>query len=199
MVANDSDPYITQFVREQAGRIRGILEDPKLDVVEKSSMLRSIARRRAAGDLESMNFESLEDFEARYDKGDTPLTRLEGPGFRAGDLFILKSCPMVPVFGEFKDNGAFPPFWTGVTEEYMGRFGNEAILHPLCIVHQTFRDQLTSRIPKGKNFVHSITVACRSAANGNIVHCPHGLDVAQMSPEDVDPLLEGYACAFFAT
>lgn len=194
-----AEAYITTFIREQAGRIRGILEDQQLDIVEKTSMLRSIARRRANNDLESMSYKSLEDFEACYDRGETPLTHLEGPGFRAGDLFILKLCPMVPVFGSFKDNGAFPAFWSSITGEYMDRFGNEAILHPLCIVHQTFRDQLTSRIPKGNSFVHSITVACRSGSNGKIVHCRHGLNVAQLKPEDVDPLLEGYACAFFAT
>ena len=52
---------------------------------------------------------------------------------------------------------------------------NEAILHPLCIVHQSFRDELAKKIPKGASFVHSIAVACRSGANGKVVFNEFGL------------------------
>jgi len=198
-VTFQEEPYITTFVRENADRIRRILADSSLDIVEKATMLRSIARRRAAEDIESMSYGSLDEFEEHYDRGETPLTRLEGPGFRKGDLFILKSCPMVPVFGEFRENGGFPDFWTETTQSYMARFGNSAILHPLCIFHQTFRDQLTARIPKGDHYVHSITVACRSGANGKIVYCPHGLEVSGLDVPTVEDLIRGWACAFYAT
>ncbi len=192
------EAFITAFVRENKDKIRRILEDGALDIVEKTTLLRRIGRSIAEKHGGTMHFKDLEDFEAHYDRGETPLTHLEGEGFRDGDVFILKACPMVPVFGEFKENGIFPEFWSSTTREYTEQFKNEALLHPLCIVHQTFRDILTSKIPKGRSYVHSVTVACRSGASGEVVHSNYGMKLAGVTAEEINEKIDGWACAFYA-
>ena len=192
------EAFITSFVRREKEQISRILRDPALHITEKASYLRRLARKNAEAYAGRMDFRDLEDFEKQYDQGNTPLTYLEGPGFRVGDLFVLKQCPIAPLFSEFRENGEFPEYWDRLSREYLGQYGKEAILHPLCIVHQTFRDQLTGRIRKGEHFVHSVTVGCRSGATGKIVHSSYGLGVSKLTEQEVDAALEGHACAFFA-
>jgi len=194
----NKEAFITSFVRQNKEQIRRILEDPGLHITEKTTYLRRLARTTADVYAGRMDFRDLEDFEQQYDLGNTPLTYLEGPGFRVGDLFVLKHCPIAPLFSEFKENGSFPEYWDRVSDEFMRQYGKEAILHPLCIVHQTFRDQLTSRLRKGEHFVHSVTVACRSGATGKILHSSYGIGVAKLPEQEVDAALERHACAFFA-
>ncbi|MBI5142331.1 MAG: hypothetical protein HZA20_09120 [Nitrospirae bacterium] len=197
--AYTAEAYITIFVRENKDEIERILSSNDLTIVEKASSLRRMARKFAEANISHrMSYRDLEDFKAHYDRGGTPLDQIEGPGFRKGEMFILKSCPMVPVFSIFKKNGEFPEFWTSVTAEFLKRFGNEAILHPLCILHQTFRDQLSARIPKGAHFVHSITVSCRSTSTGKIIHSNYGLAVSGISIPDAEEAIKGWACMFYA-
>jgi len=193
----DEEPIFTKVIRERIGEIKGILESKNFSVAEKVSRLRSIAREIAHNYFEYMPYTSLEEFYNDYDRKNSPLSKLEGPGMRYGDLIILKNCPSVPLFDYFKEeDGKFPDYWKTLPEEFMRLFENEAILHPLCIVHQAFRDILASHIPKGSGVVHSIAVACRSTTTGKIVYSQFGLKLANRTKRDVEKKIEGFACAF---
>ena len=78
----------------------------------------------------------------------------------------------------------------------MGQFKNEAVLHPLCIIHQTIREEFASRISKGKGILHTIIVACRSSKTGRVVFSKWGLKTANIKREEILRWIEGFACAF---
>ncbi len=187
----------TKVVRERVDEIKSILESSVMNLPEKVSRLRSIAREIAHKYFEYMPYKSLDEFYNDYDRKNSPLSKLEGPGMRYGDLIILKNCPSVALFEYFRnEDGSFPEYWKSLPEEFMKQFQNEAILHPLCIVHQAFRDILASHIPKGSGVVHSIAVACRSVSTGKIVYSNFGLRMANRTQRDVEKKIEGFACAF---
>lgn len=185
----------TRLVREKKDNIKKILGADS-DIVEKVVMLRRLARDIARKYFNIINYKSLEDFYKDYENGKSPLVELEGDGFRSKDLIILNECPSAPLFPDFKEDGEFPEYWTKLPQLFMEKFKNEAILHPLCIVHQTCRDLLASQIPKGKGVVHSIGVACRSGATGKVVYSEFGLSSSIATKEDIDKVIDGFACAF---
>ena len=185
----------TRLVREKKNDIKKILESDS-DIVEKVVMLRRFAREIARKYFNIINYENIEDFYKDYENGKSPLVELEGAGFRDKDLIILNECPSVALFPEFQTNGEFPEYWSRIPQEYMDKFKNEAILHPLCVVHQTFRDLLASQIPKGRGVVHSIGVACRSGATGKVVYSDFGLSSTVATKEDIEKVIDGFACAF---
>ena len=127
------EAFITAFVRENKDKIHRILSDDDLDIVEKTTLLRRMAREIADKYGPSMQYRDLEDFESHYDRGETPLTKLEGDGFRVGELFVLKKCPMVPVFGEFKNNGEFPPYWSSPGMEFCTGFCGDVVSRVPCV------------------------------------------------------------------
>ncbi len=184
----------TQLVRKHEKEIKDILSSD-LDVVEKVVKLRMLARELARNYFNIIKYNDIEEFHQDYDRNNSPLVELEGEGLRYGDLIILKNCPSVPLFEDFKEEGEFPSYWTDLPQEFMERLKNEAILHPLCIVHQTFRDLLASQIPKGKGVVHSIAVACRSGT-GKVVYSEFGMMTSGVKKEELDRLINGFACAF---
>ena len=187
---------ITNIVRKRQQEIKKILASTELSTADKSLMLRKIAKEIAESFAGNVRYKSIEEFNEAYDKGDAPLIKLEGEGIRHNDIIILKSCPMVPVFGEFKEGDDFPDYWKTLPQQYIAISKNEAILQPLCIVHQICRDILASKIPKGKYVVHSIAVACRSMANGKVVYSKFGLKLSDMTEADINKLIDGKACAF---
>ena len=189
------EPIFTQVLRERIEQIRDIFESERLKLTEKISILRSIAREIAHSYFDYMPYKSIEEFFNDYDKKNSPLIKLEGSGIRYDDIIILKKCPSAPLFEYFQQDGRFPEYWRQLPEDFMKQFRNEAVLHPLCIVHQAFRDILTSHIPKGKGVVHSITVACRSST-GKIVYSEFGLTMANKSKNTIAKKIEGFACAF---
>ncbi len=184
----------TKLIREKKDKIKTILESDS-DIVEKVVMMRRLAREIARNYFNIVNYKSLDEFYTDYENGKSPLVELEGTGFREKDLIILNKCPSVALFEDFKIDGEFPEYWTKLPQEYMDKFKNEAILQPLCIVHQTFRDLLASQIPKGRGVVHSVGVACRSGA-GKVVYSKFGLSTSTATKEDIDRVIDGYACAF---
>jgi len=188
------ESLFTRLVRERKEDIQKVLGSGS-DIVEMVVMLRRLAREIARTYFNVINYNNIEEFYNDYECGKSPLVELEGPGFRSNNLIILNTCPSVPLFEDFKSEGRFPEYWEKLPGEYMEKFRNEAILHPLCIVHQTFRDQLASQIPKGKGIVHSIAVACRSGA-GKVVYSDFGLSLAEVKKDEVDKVIEGHACAF---
>jgi len=185
----------TKLVRERKEDLKKILGADS-DIVEKVVLLRRLAREIARQYFNIINYENIEDFYKDYENGKSPLVELEGPGFRDKDLIILNECPSVPLMSEFKIEGEFPDYWSKIPQQYMDSFKNEAILHPLCIVHQTFRDLLASQIPKGRGVVHSIGVACRSGATGKVVYSDFGLSSSVATKEEINNVIDGYACAF---
>ncbi len=185
----------TRLVRERKEDIKKILGSES-DIVEKVVMLRRFAREIARKYFNIINYENIEDLYKDYESGKSPLVELEGTGFREKDLIILNECPSVPLFPEFKVDDEFPDYWTKIPQQYMDKFKNEAILHPLCVVHQTFRDLLASQIPKGRGVVHSIGVACRSGATGKVVYSDFGLCSTVATKEEIEKVIDGFACAF---
>lgn len=187
---------LTLIVKQYKDEIRSLLASGKT-AVEKAVALRMFARKIASMHEDTMHYSSISEFIGDYERGKCPISRLEGEGIIVGDLFILKKCPMSPLFPDFKDNGSFPDYWSSLPGEFMSQMKSEAILHPLCIVHQSFRDELAKRIPKGSSFVHSIAVACRSGSNGEVVYNKFGLQFSSLSKEQVAEAINGMACAFY--
>ncbi len=184
----------TKLIRERKDKIKEIMESES-DIVEKVVILRRLAREIAKNYFKIINYQNLDEFYADYESGKSALVELEGTGFREKDIIILNKCPSVPLFEDFKENGEFPDYWTKLPQQYMDTFKNEAILQPLCIVHQTFRDLLASQIPKGRGVVHSIGVACRSGT-GKVVYSDFGLSTSTVTKEEIDTAIDGFACAF---
>lgn len=189
-------PVLTEKVREIQEKLKEIFLREDIDIVLKTTMLRTIARQLAEELGRGIEYSSIHEFFETYERGNSPLINLEGEGVRNGEIIVLKECPMVPVFELFKSGAGFPEYWKKIPQEYMSKFKNEAILHPLCVVHQTIRDTLASRIKKGDSVVHSVTVACRSTNSGKIVYSEFGLWMAKMEKEEVDLMIDGKACAF---
>ncbi len=186
----------TRLIRERKENIKQILGSGS-DIVEKVVMLRRLAREISKKYFNIIKYQDMNAFYDDYESGKSPLVELEGTGFRERDLIILNNCPSVPLFEDFKVNGEFPEYWTKLPQQYMDKFKNEAILQPLCIVHQTCRDLLASQIPKGRGgVVHSIGVACRSGATGKVVYSNFGLSSSAVPKEDIAKVIDGYACAF---
>lgn len=187
---------LTRIVKQYRDEIRSLLSSNRT-AVEKAVALRMFARKIASMHEDTMHYTNINEFIQDYERGRCPISRLEGEGQIVGDLFILKKCPMAPLFQDFKDNGSFPEYWTSLPGEFMSQMKNEAILHPLCIVHQSFRDELAKKIPKGSSFVHSIAVACRSGSNGAVVYNEFGMQFSSLSKEQVAEAINGMACAFY--
>ncbi len=185
----------TRLIREQKEKFKTVFE-ANSDIVEKVVTLRRMARQIAKDYFNIINYQNIDDFYKDYEAGKSPLVELEGAGFRERDIIILNDCPSAPLFEEFKENGEFPEYWARIPQEYMDKFKNEAILHPLCVVHQTFRDLLASQIPKGRGVLHSVGVACRSGATGKVVYSDFGLTTTTVKREEIAEVIDGYACAF---
>ncbi len=189
-------PLLTDIVKRHKEEIEEILSRHDLDIALKTARLRLLVRQIAEELSGNTGYGSIDEFFEDYDRGSSPLIKLEGEGVRYGEVIILKDCPMVTVFDLFKNGNGFPEYWKKMPEEYMTHFKNEAILHPLCIIHQRFRDELASRIKKGNSVVHSIAVACRSTSSGKIVYSEFGLQIANMEKEALELIINGRACAF---
>lgn len=189
-------PILTELIKNRYKEIQDLLSRTDLDISLKTAKLRLLAREIANKIVEDTHYRSIEEFFDAYDKGLSSIIKLEGEGIRYGEIIILRECPMTPVFELFKVGGNFPEYWQRIPDEYMTLFKNEAILHPLCIIHQRFRDELIAKIPKGESFVHSIAVACRSMSSGKIVYSQFGLQLSGSTEEDIRRIIEGRACAF---
>ncbi|MFN3739879.1 MAG: hypothetical protein ACK4TF_04305 [Thermodesulfovibrionales bacterium] len=189
-------PLITDIVKRRKEEIEEILSRQDIDIALKTARLRLLARQIADGLAKDNGHHSINEFFEEYDMGLSPLIKLEGEGVRYGEVIILKDCPMAPLFELFKNGNGFPEYWKKIPEEYMARFKNEAILHPLCIIHQKFRDELASRIKKGNSVVHSVAVACRATSSGKIVYSEFGLQMAGMEKEAINLIINSRACAF---
>jgi len=185
---------LTQIVKGMGQELYTVFASPT-SIIEKNLLLRRLARNIATQYFEKMHYSGIEEFYVSYDKGKTPIQALEGEGVRVNDIIILNKCPMSPLFADYQEDGQFPGYWNAIADEYISHFKNGAILHPLCIVHQNFRDELAGKIPKGKSFVHSIPVACRSGS-GKVVYSEFGLSIAERTKEDIERLIKGRACAF---
>jgi len=187
---------LTNIVKKYEDEIKAVLSAEKT-IIEKTVALRLFARRIASGYSDLMHYDTIDDFFSDYKAGKYPVSKLEGEGVMVGDILFLKKCPMAPLLEDFKIDGSFPGYWSSLPQEFMADMKNEAILHPLCIVHQSFRDQLTKQIPKGISFLHSVAVACRSGSNGKVVYSNFGMQMAEATVEEIDTAIDGMACAFY--
>jgi len=189
-------PLFTEVIKQRHEEIKALLSREDIDIPLKTSRLRIIAREIASKLTGNNGYLNIDEFFEGYDKGISPIISLEGEGIRYGEIIVLKDCPSVPVFELFKDGNGFPDYWKKIPEEYMHTFKNEAILHPLCIIHQRFRDELASKIRKGDSVVHSVAVACRSTTSGKIVYSRFGLEMSGLDTKAIERIIEGRACAF---
>ncbi|UCG77504.1 MAG: hypothetical protein JSV21_07935 [Nitrospirota bacterium] len=187
---------LTRIVKERQNEFKSVLSSNS-STVEKTVTLRRMARGIASDYFDEMHYANIEEFYNDYRAGRSAISDLEGKGVVHGDVLILNNCPMAPLFGDFKDNGDFPGYWSELPQSFMREFKNESILHPLCIVHQSFRDELAKKIPKGNSFVHSVAVACRSGSNGKVVFSEFGLQLSGRSREEIQEAIDGKACAFY--
>lgn len=187
---------LTRIVKKRGDEFKKILSNGAT-VVEKTVTLRRMARQIAADYFDKMHYSNIDEFYREYMAGKSPIIDLEGAGEVHDDILILNKCPMAPLFGEFKEDGEFPAYWSKLPQEFMAEFKNESILHPLCIVHQSFRDELAKKIPKGNSFVHSVAVACRSGSNGKIVYSKFGIELSGKTKEEINKVIDGKACAFY--
>jgi len=193
-------PKLTDIVKRDADKIKEILYSDKLTIVGKTIALKELGRQ-IAEELYTEQYKSLEEFYEAYDKGKDPMQDLEGKGMRKGDLVILEDCPVAglrdPAIDLFKQAGRFPPEWEAIVDEYKQVFKNDAILHPLCIVHQRIREELAKKIPKGKSFVHATEVACRSMSTGKVVYSDWGIQLSGETKEEIEKLIDNKACIYF--
>jgi hypothetical protein len=192
-------PKLSDLVRERAGKIKEILYSEKLSIVGKTIALKELGRQLAE-ELYSKDYKTVDDFYADYDGSRDPMQVLEGKGERMGDLIILEDCPVAGLkecpINLFQEDGKYPPEWKAIMDEYKQVFKNDAILHPLCIVHQRIREELAKKIPKGKSNVQATEVACRSMIDGKIVFSDYGLQLSGKTKEEVEKLIEGKACIY---
>ncbi len=194
-------PKLSDIVEREAAKIKEILYSDKLTIVGKTIALKELGRK-IAEEIYTEQFKSLEDFYEAYDRGGDPMQQLEGKGERKGDLIILEDCPVAGLKDHpidlFQDEGKFPPAWDAIVEEYKQVFKNDAILHPLCIVHQRIREELAKKIPKEKGtYVHATEVACRSMTNGKVVYSEWGLQLSGETREEIEKLIDKKACIYF--
>jgi len=191
---------LTDIVEREAEKIKEILYSDKLTIVGKTIALKELGRK-IAEEIYTQQYHSLEEFYEAYDHGKDPMQQLEGKGTRKGDLIILEDCPVAGLKDHpidlFKETGKFPPAWDAIVEEYKQVFKNDAILHPLCIVHQRIREELAKKIPKEKAYVHATEVACRSMATGKVVFSEWGLQLSGESREEIEKLIDKKACIYF--
>ena len=127
------------------------------------------------------------------------LEELEGEATDAENLKALLDCPMTNVLKEIKKvneeltgENAFPDFYKDIVDEYKKKYPDDAaILHPLCIVHQSIRKTF------GKIHGQEIQqVACRAMATGDVVYSKKGLGANGISEEKAKEMLEGKACLY---
>jgi len=193
-------PKLSDIIRREVDKIKEILYSDKLTIVGKTIALKELGRK-IAEEIYTEQYKSLDEFYAAYDKGVDPMQALEGKGFRKGDLIILDDCPVAGLKEKpmelFKDAGKFPAEWDAIVEEYKQVFKNDAILHPLCIVHQRIREELAKKIPKDKSFVHATEVACRSMGTGKVVYSDWGIQLSGETKEDIEKLIDNKACIYF--
>jgi len=192
-------PKLSDIVKEQAGKIKEILYSEKLSIVGKTIALKELGRK-IAEELYAKDYKSAEEFYSDYDASTDPMQQLEGKGTREGDLIILEDCPVAGLhecpIELFKEGGKFPPEWQAIMDEYKQVFKNDAILHPLCIVHQRIREELAKKIPKEKASVQATEVACRSMKDGKVVFSEYGLQLSGKTKEEIEKLIEGKACIY---
>lgn len=187
---------LTHIIKQRQKEFKSVLSSNS-SIVEKTVILRRMARKIASEHFDKMHYSNIDEFYAEYAEGRSPISDMEGEGIVYNDVIILKKCPMAPLFDDFKINGRFPDYWSVLPDQFMKEFKNESILHPLCIIHQSFRDELAKKIPKGNSFVHSVAVACRSGANGKVVYSDFGLQISGKSKEEIYDAIGGMACAFY--
>ena len=134
---------------------------------------------------EAKNVKSMEEF--------------EGESIHDGDLRILKKCPMVPTLNIImKENLAqtgkeeLPVFYREIVEKFIGQHPDEAaVLHPLCIVHQSMRDIISS-----EKRCLARQIACRSEATGKVVFAKNGLSLANLTENQARDKIDVYACMY---
>jgi len=191
---------LSEIVEREAGKIKDIIYSDKLTIVGKTIALKELGRK-IAEEIYTQQFRSLEEFYEAYDRGGDPMQQLEGKGTRKGDLIILDDCPVAGLkehpIDLFKEGEQYPPSWDAIVEEYKQVFKNDAVLHPLCIVHQRIREELAKKIPKGDSFVHATEVACRSMTTGKVAYSDWGMQLSGETKEEVEKLIDKKACIYF--
>ncbi len=120
---------------------------------------------------------------------------LEGKVIHEGDLRILPHCPMSPLLDKIKElhGGRLPESFPKIVEAYRQRHPQAAaVLHPLCIVHQTIRK--TFGMAHDEYFEE---VACRSESSGEVAVSEQGLVMSGLSEEQAKEIVRDAACLYF--
>lgn len=120
---------------------------------------------------------------------------LEGEVIHKGDLRILPLCPMTPLLKAIMERyrGKLPDSFHRIVESYRERHPQQAaVLHPLCIVHQTIRK--TFGMAHDEYFEE---VACRSLSSAEVVISEQGLVMSGLTEDEAREIIKDAACLYF--
>ena len=147
--------------------------------------------------FEGKTYGDLAEFYKDHDGGNSPLCQLEGKSERAGNLFLLKSCPMMDLLEASSEGGQLPAHFDMIVEKWKNLYKKQgAVLHPYCIVHQVIRTTVGEAIVAGGKKLRVVQIACRSTKSGVVACADEGLNRYNLSREDVAKRIAGHACMY---
>jgi hypothetical protein len=160
----------------------------------------------AAGEkLESVNFESMDEFVASIDDLTNPIAKAEGRAVYFGHgLFGLPHCPFGPSITSYKTvYGDLPLEFAEVTSEFNKtgpqtdklKVGNGAGVSPFCAVHQPLRSVLGGKITIGEKPVAVYQLGCKSGS-GIKGLANKWIDEAGYTAEEVMKVLDEHMCCY---
>ena len=161
----------------------------------------------AAGEkMNSVDFDSLDDFIASIDSASNPITKAEGRAVHIKNgLFGLPHCPFGPSIKNYKEVfGGTPSDFDAITEEInkesavanKHRVGSGAGVSPFCAVHQPLRSVLGGKITIGKKPISIYQLGCKSGS-GTKGFAVKWIDEVGVSSEDVSKVLDDHMCCYY--
>ncbi len=148
---------------------------------------------------ESLNVNSIEDlkdtanpltfFESLEEYGDNLIIKND-------QLFILEKCPFGKLLAEFIEINQEIP---AVLSEIVNIYNSEGIgyaVSPFCIIHQTFRNEISQHIQINKKPAEFLHLACK-AKSGIINFASENIRSKSLTDDEIKQILETAACIYF--
>jgi hypothetical protein len=149
-------------------------------------------------------YESLDEWESAVKTLTHPITRIEGPSIRDGNIFVLPVCPFSPSIKTYKELfQKLPGEYARLVEEY-NRPGRTAAdlyvgygsgVSPFCAIHQPLRAAIGKRIKVGGKTVQIVQLGCKGG-DGKKAIAGELCDAAGVNRETVEKYLEKGACVY---
>lgn len=110
-------------------------------------------------------------------------------------LLLLERCPFVELLEGYKDvAGTLPETFNNIIESY-NEEGLGYAVSPFCIIHQTYRKEISKYISVGDKSVELFQLGCK-ASSGKIKYAPENLEITSKSEDEIEQKLENRACAY---